>query len=151
MRQSVGVFDAFTYSVFVSGSQAPPPQPMPPIDPGTVIVPCIDGGVYSGPILYRDATARAESRITGVKSMTSSSVKPCGTTDAGFVGKGCVGHASSPGTSLGGTAFSSIGHNGSPFTRLNAKRKPCLVGTITASTGPDERRIVTTLGGAGRS
>ncbi|MND05248.1 hypothetical protein D3C83_259200 [compost metagenome] len=50
MRHMVGVFDAFTYSVFVSGSYAPPPHPMPPMEPGIVIVPCIDGGVYSGPI-----------------------------------------------------------------------------------------------------
>ena len=36
--------------------------------------------------------------------MTSSSVKPWFDTGAGREGKGCVGHASSPGTSLAGTA-----------------------------------------------
>ena len=49
---------------------------------------------------------------------TSSTVKSIFANGGGAVGNGCVGHACSPGTSLLGTGFSSIGQSGSPVTRL---------------------------------
>src|SRR2546425_4434898 len=51
----------------------------------------------------------------------------------GLVGKGCVGHALSPGTSLLGTDRSSIGHSGVPVTRSNTYRNPILVACATTS------------------
>jgi hypothetical protein len=39
-----------------------------------------------------------------------------------------------PGPSVCGTARSSIGHSGSPVSRVNAKMKPCLVVWSTAGT-----------------
>jgi hypothetical protein len=65
---------------------------------------------------------------------TSSTVNVCFANGGGLVGNGCVGHACSPGTSLCGTARSSIGHNGSPVTRLNTYRKPVFPAWATAST-----------------
>ena len=39
---------------------------------------------------------------------------------AGFVGKGCVAASFSPGICDAGTVRSTIGHSGSPVSRLNA-------------------------------
>ena len=69
----------------------------------------------------------------------------------GFVGKGCVGQASSPGTSLFGTGRSSMGHNGSPVTRLNTKSSPDFEGTATISTILPLCRTVTSFGSVHRS
>ncbi|MND00655.1 hypothetical protein D3C83_193520 [compost metagenome] len=52
----------------------------------------------------------------------------------GLVGKGCVFAKCSPGTFETATGRSSIGHNGSPVTRLNAYTNACLVICTTAGT-----------------
>src|SRR5450756_357720 len=105
----------------VAGSYAPPPQPDPPIEPGMTTVPLVDGGVYSGPVMKADNTSSARALISGVKSMTSSEPNPCFANGAGFVGKGCVGAAFSPGTSLAPTGLSTIGQIGVPVTRSKTK------------------------------
>src|SRR5262245_57327021 len=74
-----------TYTRPVSGSAAPPAQAAAPDIPGSISVPfvpfplvsTIEGGVYRGPILYRDRTLSASALISGVKSITSSGPKPC--------------------------------------------------------------------------
>jgi hypothetical protein len=118
-RTSAGECDVFTYSIPVSGSNAPPPQFAPPINPGTISMPSSDGGVYRGPRRYFFISAWASALSSGVRSNASSSVTPCGENAGGLVGNGCVGHASSPGTSLFGAGRSSMGHTGLPVTRSN--------------------------------
>ncbi len=105
------------YSIPVRGSTAAPDQLPPPTEPGRAIVPSRDGGVKSGPIRKPFTAAVAIARTSGVKSTRSSGVTPWYSNGAGFVGNGCVGDARSPGTSDGGTGFSTIGHTGSPVTR----------------------------------
>src|SRR5688572_31273049 len=65
--------------------------------------------------------------------LTSSFVNDCFTKGGGLVGKGCVGHVSSPGISLFGTGRSSIGQIGSPVTRSKTNRKPFLFASATTS------------------
>ena len=110
----------------VSGSTAEPPQSAPPTTPGICRVPfvppgessTIDGAVKRGPVTYCSKTSSASCRSSGVKSMRSSTVVPCWSNGGGFVGNGWVGAYHSPGTSPGGTGRSSMGHTGSPVTRL---------------------------------
>jgi hypothetical protein len=64
--------------------------------------------------------ARACSRSSGVMSIRSSSRTPWISTGAGFVGKGWVAAAFSPGTVDGGAGRSSIGQSGVPVTRSKA-------------------------------
>src|SRR4030095_6422512 len=101
----------------VAGSTAAPPQFAPPVVPGRTSVPSIDGGVNSGPLLNPWIAFSAIARISGVESARSLTVTPWYWNGAGFDGIGCVGDAFSPGTSEGGTGFSSIGHTGFPFVR----------------------------------
>src|SRR5262245_23029679 len=49
---SEGWFVTLMKIVLVRGSNAPPPQPAPPMEPGITIVPSIEGGVKSGPTRY---------------------------------------------------------------------------------------------------
>src|SRR3954469_1262460 len=109
---NAGEFDALMYSTPVCGSSAPPPQPAPPMAPGIVSVPTIDGGVNSLPARYAAIVACARALIAGVKSTRSESPKPCRAKGAGLVGNGWVRAAISPGTSLAGTGRSSIGQMG---------------------------------------
>ena len=72
---------------------------------------------------------------------------PCSLNGGGVAGNGCVGQASSPATSLGGTGRSSIGHTGTPVTRSKTKANPCLVSCTTASMRLPPTVIVTRFGG----
>src|SRR5688572_23777986 len=103
----------------VAGSTAAPPQFAPPVVPGRAIVPSSEGGVNSGPVRKPWIAFSAIARISGVKSARSFAFEPWYSNGAGFDGIGCVGDAFSPGTSDGGTGFSSIGHTGLPVTRSN--------------------------------
>ena len=76
---------------------------------------------------YCDMISSASCFSSGVKSMMLSSFSPSGFSGAGCVGNGWVWASFSPGTIDCGTGRSSIGHTGSPVTRLKAKVKPCLV------------------------
>ena len=88
---------------------------------------------------------------SGRNGLISFSVKDCRANGGGAVGNGCVGHACSPGMSDFGTGRSSIGQIGSPVSRLNTKRKPCLVAWATTSTAWPLRLIVRSLGAGARS
>ena len=68
-----------------------------------------------------DDFPRACSRSSGVKSIKSSSLRPCISKAGGLVTKGCVGQVFSPGTSDWGTGRSSMGQIGSPVSRLKTK------------------------------
>ena len=116
-----------------------------------MIVPSTDGGVKIGPVRWRRNTSSASARNSGVKSMRSSSVIPCREKGAGRVGKGCVGHGTSPGTVLSGTARSSTGHTGSPVTRSSTYVNAVFPTATTASISRPSTSIVTRPGGAGRS
>ena len=69
----------------------------------------------------------------------------------GLVGKGWVGQDSSPGTSLLGTGRSSMGHRGSPVTRLKTYSNPNLVACATMSTILPLCRTVRSFGAVFRS
>src|SRR5262245_54562600 len=103
-----------------AGSAAVVPQLAPPAFPGICIVLVAAGGVNS-PLLTDVLTISvhfwrsASSERYGLMSAT---VNACRANGGMTVGKGCVGHDCSPGTSVCGTFRSSIGHNGSPVTRL---------------------------------
>jgi hypothetical protein len=89
----------------------------------------INAGGVNGPSLRAFAIRPSiVSYCSGDSSqgLTSSTPNVIFANGGGLVGKGCVGHACSPGTSLFGTGRSSIGHSGSPVTRLNTYRKPVL-------------------------
>src|SRR5688572_23418458 len=101
----------------VSGSYAAPPHSEPPMVPGTFRDPCTEGGVKSPSYLKLLKSLRRESFEDGEKSATSSIVMNCLAYGAGFNGKGCVGEASSPGTSDAGTSLSSTGNSGLPVSR----------------------------------
>ena len=106
----------------VSGSRAELSQLEPPVDEGNESRPRVpssasdtEGGVKMLSLRrkpWMDSSARA--RSSGVKSIKSSSPKPCRSKAAGRVGKGCVGEYHSPGTSPAGTGLSTIGQIGSP-------------------------------------
>ena len=78
-----------------------------------------EGGANIGPRVYCATIFSAWALISGVKSITSSTVKPWRSNAAGFVGNGCVGDVRSPGVFDCGTARSSIGHTGLPVSRSN--------------------------------
>ena len=86
-----------------------------------------------------------------MKLMTLSSGKPSGSSGAGLVGNGWVRAISSPGTMEAGTGSSSIGHTGSPVTRLKAKVIPCLVVWMTIGTSCPSNVTSIRIGTFGRS
>src|SRR6476646_673963 len=90
------------------------------------------GGTNIGPAAYNLKFLIACSRISGVKSIRSSTVTCWRAYAAGLVGNGCVGEYHSPGTDPFGTGRSSIGHTGWPVTRSNTYRNASLLGTATA-------------------
>src|SRR6266508_2839691 len=116
-----------TYRIPVSGSNAAPDQEAPPTAPGKIMADSIDGGVYKGPCPYLRRIASASRRSSGVKSIRSSTERPCRSNGAGFVGKGWVSELLSPGTVDCGTLRSSMGHIGFPVTRSKTKQNACLV------------------------
>ena len=83
--------------------------------------PSAHGGVNSPSLRAFAIRVFHSSRSSGVRmyGLMSSTVNVCGANGGGAVGNGCVGHARSPGMSLGGTGRSSMGHTGSPVTRSN--------------------------------
>ena len=124
-----------TYTIPVFGLAAVLPQFAPPTAPGCVIVALNwDNGV-NNPVCILSIFRFQSSRSSGVRKngVMSADVISCLANGGTTVGNGCVGHASSPGKSLGGTGRSSIGQSGSPVTRLNTNRKPCFDANATAS------------------
>src|SRR2546430_15090958 len=104
--------------MFVSGSNDPPGQLVPPpvvpiviaaIGPSALLT---TGGLNIGPFLYIFMFSSACFRSSGVKSIRSPSVTACRAYAGGLVGKGCVGEYHSPGTLPCGTGRSSIGQIG---------------------------------------
>ncbi len=132
-------------------STAMPDQFSPPMLPGKMMVPCSDGGVKMGPARSDAISARHWSRPSGVTPKASSAVIRAGTRRKGSAGNGWVGHACSPGTSLGGTGRSSTGKSGVPRTRSSRKTWPIFVPTATAGIARPPRRNVTRTGCAGTS
>src|SRR5271154_4893516 len=115
--------EAGAYTICVSGSYPAPGQFVPPVVVPMVIAasgpPALltTAGLNIGPILYIFMISIAFARISGVKSIKSSSVTAWRAYAGGLVGNGCVGEYHSPGTSPAGTGFSTIGHTGLPVTR----------------------------------
>ena len=92
-----------------------PPHAMPPTLPGTTSVPCSDGGVKNPSdrsLLDRVPAPRAI--LVGQRPRPPRPSASCARASAARAGNGCVGDASSPGTSLFGTARSSTGISGRP-------------------------------------
>ena len=88
----------------------------------------------NGPSRNCCISSTASAWISGVRSFASSSDTPCPLNGGGFVGNGCVGYNTSPGTSVVvSTGRSSIGHTGSPVTRSNTYVNPCFDTSATAS------------------
>ena len=83
--------------------------------------------------------------------MTFSSGRPRASSGAGRVGMGWVGESCSPGTTDAGTSTSSIGHTGSPVSRLKAKVRPCLVVWMAIGTSRPSTLTSTRMGTLGRS
>src|ERR1043166_5569017 len=143
--------------MWVSGSNAPPGQFVPPCTPGEIIVPSgpsallTTGGVNSGPILYCETIFTASARSSGVQSISLSIDMPWLSYAGGLVGNGCVGEYHSPGTSPLGAGRSSIGQIGLPVIRSNTYRNACLVGCATALTGLPSTEILTSIGAHGIS
>ena len=136
----------------VSGSTAAPDQLAPPPALGRCMVPLRLCGVNSGPSRKPSTASIASWRISGVKSARSSMVAPWYSNAAGRVGKGWVGHTSSPGMSVSvGTGRSSMGHTGSPVTRSNTYRNPCLLTWASALMGRPSTSMSTRFGAAGKS
>src|SRR6185295_4114597 len=104
--------------MWVTGSNDPPGQFVPPCSPGEMMVPSgpptllTTGGVNSSPILYCETSFTASARSSGVKLIRSSILMPCRSYGGGLVTNGCVGEYHSPGTSPFGTGRSSIGQIG---------------------------------------
>ena len=69
--------------------------------------------------------SRHHARSFSVAPHASSARRLSGTTE--MPEEGCVGHASSPGTSLGGAGRSSTGSSGAPVTRSRTNTRPILV------------------------
>ena len=148
-----------TYSIPVSGSNAPPCQSAPPTEPGNWTVPLMppglsprtDGGVNTGPIRYCLTSWIASARNSGVKSMRSSTETPWRSNGGGLVGKGCVGEVRSPGVSEPGTGRSSIGQTGLPLVRSKTNTSACFVSCTTALIGVPPTVMSARIGAAGRS
>ena len=93
------------------------------------------GGVNSPSLrALRIRSRHSACSSAGMYGFTSFSVRACRAKGGGLVGKGCVGHDCSPGTSDFGTGRSSTGQIGWPVRRSSTNRNPCLVGWITTST-----------------
>src|SRR6266851_9080919 len=109
---------AWVKKACISGSYADPGQFTPPLSvpavsaasgPSALLT---SGGRNTGPRRYRFATSSACALISGVKSTRSDSSTPLREYAGGLVGIGGVGLVFSPGTSVCGTGFSSIGQIG---------------------------------------
>ena len=140
-----------TYTDPLVGWAAVVPQLAPPCAPGieTVSIPTA-GGVNNPPLRALAILSFHDARSSGVRmyGLISFTLSDCLAKGGGLVGKGCVGHASSPGTSLFATGRSSIGQIGSPVTRLKTYRKPVFPACATTSTSCPFRRIVVSCGAA---
>ena len=67
------------------------------------------------------------------------------------MGKGWVGEVHSPGTSDSATARSSIGHTGSPVSRLSTYANPCFESCTSALIGTPSTSMSTRMGAVGMS
>src|SRR5262245_41807248 len=94
------------------------PQFAPPLCPGNSIEPLRLGGVKTPSLREFLSCSRTLACSSGVRyGLMSFSVNDCRANGGGIVGIGCVGDVTSPGTSVCGTDFSSIGQIGLPVTR----------------------------------
>src|SRR5690242_8578661 len=93
------------YTMPLFGSAAVVPQFAPPCAPGIDTVSMSDGGVNNPRLRAFAMRFFHVSRCSWVRmyGLMSSTVNDCRAKGGGAVGKGCVGHACSPGISLGGT------------------------------------------------
>jgi hypothetical protein len=80
--------------------------------------------------------SRHQARSFSVAPHASSARRPSGPSE--MPDEGCVGHASSPGTSLGGAGRSSTGTSGAPVVRSRTNTRPILV--VTAIAGVPSRQ-----------
>src|ERR1700743_700854 len=106
------------------GSYAELLQFTPPALPGYTTVPCKLGGVKIPS--DREALIRSSHHLRSSSVLPNASLgfNPSGTVE---IPDGCVGHASSPGISVFGTATSSTGNSGLPFSRFNTNTRPIFV------------------------
>src|SRR6476620_202218 len=94
-----------TYTVPLAGFDAVHPQFAPPCAPGIETVSFSDGGVNRPSFFAFAIRSFHVFRSSSVRmyGLMSSFVSLCRANGGGAVGKGCVGHAFSPGISLDGT------------------------------------------------
>src|SRR6266567_6834743 len=131
----VGQSCVVRYTIPLEGLAAVLPQFAPPRAPGSDRLSYNPGGVNRPSLRMLAIRSFHEARSCGVRiyGFTSAAVIRCRANGGGRVGIGWVGHACSPGISLGGTGRSSIGQRGLPVTRSKTYRKPCCVAWATAS------------------
>ena len=109
-----------------------PPQLTPPRKPGNSIVPRRLGGVNIPSERSERMRRSHHSRSNRVNPHASLLRNPCGTTGE-IVENGCVSAASSPATSLRGTARSCVGNTGTPVSRSSTKTSPVLDACTTTA------------------
>ena len=119
--------------------------------PGKMTVPRSEGGVKIPSDRTPASCARHHARDESLTAKTSDTENCVGPSGAGTVGRGCVGHASSPGTSLLGTARSETGKSGLPVSRSRTNTYPIFVVSMSAGMFLPFRRIVKSTGSAGMS
>src|SRR5262249_51637927 len=125
-----------TYTVPSFGFADVLPKFDPPLLPGMWIVSVNPIGVKMPSLRAALTRCRKRSCCAGVRryGLMSSAVNVWRANGGGFVGNGCVGHGTSPATSVFvGTGRSSIGQIGAPVTRLNTYMNPVLPAIATAS------------------
>ena len=97
-----------------------PPTERPPLKPGATIVSLFSfGGVNNGPTCILRKAPSAKAAASGVRLVSVFSLTSWIAIGAGRRGTGCVGDALSPGISVAGAGFSSIGNSDLPVTRSN--------------------------------
>ena len=123
---------AMMYMIPFLGSEAVFPKFAPPSAPGIMIVSYLsEGGTYKPDRAISILLSQRCFTLSGKYGFKVSFVTSC-LVKLGREDIGCVGHDSSPGISLAGNGFSSIGNIGSPVTLSNTNTKPLLVATATA-------------------
>src|SRR5687768_16953907 len=91
-----------------------------------------EGGTYNPERAESSLLCHCRFILSGKYGFKVSFVTSC-LVKSGREGIGWVGHDFSPGISLAGKGFSSIGNTGSPVTLSNTNVKLCFVATATAS------------------
>src|SRR3954466_14403254 len=137
----------FTKTYERVGSKETPPQLPPPIAPGKVRTGSKPNGVYRLPWMYLSNCSAQYFSAWGVRLLNSSRVIAVARArGGGFIGKGCVGQDSSPGTWLFRTGRSSPPHTGLPVSRSRIKSKPIFVISAIAGISLSSFLAVTRVG-----